>query len=120
MTGTSTRLGRGPALRRLCLVAVLAPLSVIATAGLMRPDASAPGRSVLAFPAASAADPVVPDVPELSGAVEEPASVSEDPRRDSTGLGVLADAREAASVEIGPSAVTAASSASSARSERRG
>jgi len=103
VTGTSRRLGRGPALRRLCLVAVLAPLSVIATAGLMRPDASTPGRSVLALPAASAADPVVPDVPELSGAVEEPASVSEDPRRDSTGLGVLADARGAASVEAVPS-----------------
>ena len=58
---------------------------------------------MLAFPAASAADPVVPDVPELSGAVEEPASVSEDPRRDSTGLGVLADARGAASVEAVPS-----------------
>ena len=76
---------------------------MIATAGLMRPDASTPGRSVLAFPAASAADPVIPDVPELSGAVEAPASVSEDPRRDSAGLGVLADARGAASVEAVPS-----------------
>ena len=69
----------------------------------MRPDASTPGRSVLAFPAASAADPVIPDVPELSGAVEAPASVSEDPRRDSAGLGVLVDARGAASVEAVPS-----------------
>ena len=81
----------------------MAPLSVIATAGLMRPDASAPGRSVLSFPAASAADPVVPDVPELSGAVEAPASVSEDPRRDSAGLGVLVNARGVASVEAVPS-----------------
>ena len=42
---------------------------------------------MLAFPAASAADPI-PDVPELPGAVEAPASVSDDPRRDSAGLGV--------------------------------
>ena len=103
VTRTSGRLGRGPALRRVCLIAVVAPLSVIATSGLVRPDASAPGRSVLAFPAASAADPVVPDVPGLSRAVEAPASVSEDPRRDSAGLGVLVNARGAASVEAVPS-----------------
>ena len=63
-----TRLGRAAALRRVCLVAVLAPISVAATVGLFRPDPDS-GESVLAFPSASAADPTLPAVPDLPEAV---------------------------------------------------
>ncbi len=84
-------MGRAAAVRRVCLVAVLAPLSVAATIGLFRPDPG-PDRSVLAFPSASAADPTLPPVPDLPDAVEAPASVSLEPRRDGAGLGVVTDA----------------------------
>ena len=99
-------MGRAAALRRLCLVAVLAPLSVAATVGLMRPDDDS-GAGVLAFPAADAADPVIPDLPRLPDTVEEPASVSQEPRRDGAGLGVVTDARYATVDAIPGRALTA-------------
>ena len=92
-------------MRRLCLVAVVAPLTVVATSGLLRPEP--PARNLLGVPSAAAADPVIPDVPDLPGAVEEPASVSTEPRRDSVGLGVLTHPRQAAVEAVPGRALTA-------------
>ena len=72
----------------------------------MRPDDDS-GAGVLAFPAADAADPVIPDLPRLPDTVEEPASVSQEPRRDGAGLGVVTDARYATVDAIPGRALTA-------------
>ena len=99
-------MGRAAALRRVCLVAVLAPISVAATVGLFRPDPDS-GQSVLAFPSASAVDPTLPAVPDLPRAVEAPASLSQEPPRDGAGLGVVTDARFASVDAIPGRALTA-------------
>ena len=62
---------------------------------------------MLAFPSASAADPTLPAVPDLPDAVEAPASVSQEPRRDGAGLGVVTDARFASVDAIPGRALTA-------------
>src|SRR5262245_58944755 len=90
----------------MCLVAVLAPLAGAATVGLVSPD-SGGGASMLAFPAAGAAEPVVPVLPRLPKAVEAPASVSTGPRGDVAGSGVLRDARNATVEAIPGRALTA-------------
>ncbi len=59
-------------LRRLSVLAVLAPLTVIASSGLMRPEASSPIERV-ALGAAPAEAAVVPDpTPTLPGLVRAP------------------------------------------------
>ena len=105
MTNTTGRSGRETVLRRVCLVAVVAPLTVIATSGLLRPEP--PARNILSVPSAAAADPAIPDVPDLPDAVEEPASVSNEPRRDSAGLGVLTHPSRAAVEAVPGRALTA-------------
>ena len=105
MTHTRGRSGRETVLRRLCLVAVVAPLTVIATSGLLRPEPAA--RNILSVPSAAAADPAIPDLPDLPDAVEEPASVSTEPRRDSAGLGVLTHPSQAAVEAVPGRALTA-------------
>ena len=69
----------GLAARRLCVLAVLAPLSVAATVGLVRPDGSPLQQAALATPPA-AADTIT--VPQLPDGVQAPASVTHQPRHD--------------------------------------
>jgi hypothetical protein len=83
-------------LRRLTVLAVLAPLTVIASSGLVRPDASSPIQGV-ALGAAPAEAAAVPDpTPTLPGLVRAPASVTDRIRDELPGLGVVLDARYAA------------------------
>ena len=78
------------------MLAVLAPLTVIASSGLMRPEASSPIERV-ALGAAPAEAAAVPDpTPTLPGLVRAPASVTDRIRDELPGLGVVLDARYAA------------------------
>jgi membrane-bound lytic murein transglycosylase B len=94
----------GVAARRLCLLAVLAPLSVAATVGLVRPDGSPFQPAGLAAPAA-AADAIA--VPQLPDGVQAPASVTQEHDESTTGLGVAIDVRALATDAIPARALSA-------------
>ena len=104
---TQVERGRTPssAVRRLCVLAVLAPLSVAATTGLLRPG-PAPVQSVsLGVQSASAAE--IQPVPDVPDEIEVPASVTTGTSRDTPGLGVVTDARLAVVDAIPGRALTA-------------
>ena len=79
----------GVAVRRLCVLAVLASLSVAATTGLLRPPPSSDKPVALGVQSATAAEV---EVPELPDSVQAPASVTHHVRPDLGGLGVVTDA----------------------------
>ena len=87
----------GRAARRLCVLAVLAPLSVAATVGLVRPDGSPLQQAGLAVPPAATDAITLPQVP--SG-MQAPASVTHDAGGSTTGLGVAVDVRALATDAI--------------------
>ena len=103
----------GLAARRLCVLAVLAPLSVAATVGLVRPDGSPLQQAALATPPA-AADTVT--VPQLPDGVQAPASVTHQPGT-TTGLGVAVDVRALATDAIPARALSAYQRAESVMSQ---
>jgi membrane-bound lytic murein transglycosylase B len=95
--------------RRLTVLAVLAPLTVIASSGLMRATPSSPVERVAlgAAPAEAAPTSAPSTTPTLPGLVRAPASVSDRLRDELPGLGVVLDARFAA-VEAIPARALAA------------
>ncbi len=93
--------------RRLTVLAVLAPLTVVASSGLMRSEPSTIERVALGASPAEAAAPTVPFTPTLPGLVRAPASVTDRIRDELPGLGVVLDARYAA-LEAIPSRALAA------------
>ena len=80
-------------LRRLSVLAVLAPLTVIASSGLMRAEPSSRIESVALFAAPAEAAALPDPTPALPGLVRAPASVTDKIRDELPGLGVLLDAR---------------------------
>ncbi|MEA2484843.1 MAG: hypothetical protein QOC55_2790 [Thermoleophilaceae bacterium] len=77
----------GAAARRLCVLAVLAPLSVAATTGLLRPQPEVVEQVGLAAPVANAVEPA-PGPHVLPDTVQAPASVTSASTLDRPGVGV--------------------------------
>ena len=103
----------GLAARRICVLAVLAPLSVAATVGLVRPDGTSLQPAAIGAPPTSADTTTVPQLPD---GVQAPASVTDQPGT-TTGLGVAVDVRALATDAIPARALGAYQRAESVMSQ---
>ncbi len=108
MKGPGAHRSTGRVVRRLTLLAVLAPLTVVASSGLLRSEPSTVDRVTLGAAPADAAPTTAPaPLPQLPGLVRAPASVTDHVRDELPGLGVVLDARFAAAEAIPVRALSA-------------